>query len=103
MPAELCDIMSGTPYLGKLDGRETANMIRYACNPPATNAYAIVDEGLPKLGLSPQEASSPLAAFGIDVAREMTTIPARVLPPPSLTYKVGRATIKDGEFHLQPA
>lgn len=98
VPAELCEIISGTPYVGKLDGRETAQMIKYACNDPATNANSIVREGLPRLGLNPSAAPSPLAAFGIRVASEMTVIPARVLPQPSLSYKVGRPTIKDGSW-----
>jgi eukaryotic translation initiation factor 2C len=96
VPAELCDILPGTPYLGKLDGRETASMIKVACNPPADNAYSIRDEGLPQLGLSPREATSPLAGFGIDVSNEMTTISGRVLPPPSLSYRQGRPNVKDG-------
>ena len=47
LPAELCEIEPGQPYLGKLNGTETANMIRYACNPPAVNADAIVNRGHP--------------------------------------------------------
>jgi eukaryotic translation initiation factor 2C len=90
VPAELCDIVPGTAYMGKLDGDETAQMIRHACKDPATNANAIVGQGLPQLGLTPSNApKGPLQAFGIQVSGEMATITARVLPPPTLSYKAG--------------
>jgi eukaryotic translation initiation factor 2C len=90
VPAELCDIVAGTAYMGKLDGDETAQMIRHACKDPATNATAIVSVGLPQLGLAPADApQGPLAAFGIKVSGDMTTFTARVLPPPTLSYKAG--------------
>jgi eukaryotic translation initiation factor 2C len=95
VPAELCDIVPGTAYMGKLDAFETSQMIRYACKDPATNANTTVNEGLPKLGLTPSKTpKGPLAAFGIEVSGEMTTITARILPPPTLSYKVGRPNVK---------
>ncbi|KAF8063268.1 argonaute-like protein [Lyophyllum atratum] len=97
VPAELCDILPGHPY-GKLNDKETAQMIRYACNPPRVNAEAIVNQGFPTLGLTPPTA--PINGFGLGIETEMAVIPARELRPPSLTYKVGRANIKDGSWNI---
>jgi eukaryotic translation initiation factor 2C len=87
VPAELCDIIAGTAYMDNLDGIETAQMTRHARRDPATNAAAIVGDGLPQLGLLP--AQGPLAAFGITVSGEMTTLTARVLPPPRVSFAAG--------------
>jgi hypothetical protein len=85
VPAELCDIVAGTAYMGKLDGDETARMIRHACKDPVMNATAIVSVLLPQLGLAPADAPhGPLAVLGITVSGGMTTFTARVLPPQSL-------------------
>jgi hypothetical protein len=59
-------------------------MIRIACNPPATNAKFITDQGFPKLGFIPR--ANPLNGFGIEVSPEMAVIPARELPPPKISY-----------------
>ncbi|KAF7986866.1 hypothetical protein HWV62_12600 [Athelia sp. TMB] len=98
VPAELCEIEPGLPYRGKLDGDETAEMIKYAAQRPGVNADAIVNRGLPTLGLT--QPVSPISGFGITISAEMAVIPARLLPPPSLTYKVGRANIKDGSWNI---
>lgn len=100
LPAELCEIEAGLPYLGKLDSKETANMIRYACNPPGVNADAIVNRGLPILGLAPQSLSSTINGFDVSISTEMAVIPARELPPPRLTYKVGSANVRDGSWNI---
>ena len=100
LPAELCEIEAGQPYLGKLDSKETANMIRYACNPPGVNADAIVNRGLPILGLAPQSLSSTVDGFDISIGTEMAVIPARELPAPRLSYKAGSANVRDGSWNI---
>jgi len=97
VPAELCDIIAGQP-LGKLNDRETAQMIRYACNPPRVNAETIVNGGFPTLGLNP--VASPVDGFGISIDTEMAVIPARELAPPRLSYKVGRANVNNGSWNI---
>ncbi|KAG6860668.1 hypothetical protein C0995_008856 [Termitomyces sp. Mi166 len=99
VPAELCHIVSGQPY-GKLNDRETAQMIRYACNPPRVNAEAIVNQGFPKLGLS-QPVEQPINEFGISIDVEMAVIPARELAPPRLSYKAGRPpNVNNGSWNI---
>ncbi len=86
VPAELCEIEAGQPFLGKLSDSETAEMIKFACNPPYINAEAITREGLPKLGLAPRE--SPVDSFDIEISSDMSVVPARVLNPPQSNLQV---------------
>ncbi|KAG2050097.1 Piwi-domain-containing protein [Suillus hirtellus] len=108
VPAELCEIEPGQPFRGRLNEKETSNMIRFACNPPKVNADAIVDRGLPTLGFTPQTLGSPMSNFGMAVDNNMAVVPARELPPPRLSYKAGKPpnvsngswNILDVKFHL---
>lgn len=95
LPAELCRVIE-QPYYGRLNERETASMIQYACNPPATNAASIVNDGLRLLGLR----DGPIDGFDISVAPEMIAVPIRVLPAPQLSYGAGRATVNSGGWNI---
>ena len=95
LPAELCEVIE-QPYFGRLTDRETAEMIKYACNPPATNAATIVNDGLRLLGLR----DGPIDGFNISVDQEMITVPTRVLPPPQLSYGTGRTTVSGGSWNI---
>ena len=75
-------------------------MIRYACNAPGVNADAIVNRGLPILGLTPQSPSATVNGFDVSISTEMTVVPARELPAPRLTYKVGSANVRDGSWNI---
>ena len=98
VPAELCDIEPGNAYRGKLTDNETAQMIRYACNPPKSNAEAIVSRGFPALGLAP--AASPTNGFGISLDTEMAVVPGREFNAPSLTYRAGNAKVQNGSWNI---
>jgi hypothetical protein len=94
----MCEIIPGQPLPGKLSDRETAQMIRYACNPPKINAETIVNQGFPTLGLNP--TASPIDGFGLSIDPNMAVIPARELPPPRLSYKVGKANVNNGSWNI---
>ncbi|PCH34807.1 Piwi-domain-containing protein [Wolfiporia cocos MD-104 SS10] len=97
VPAELCQIVPGQAYRGKLSPNETSQMIRFACNPPAYNAATICDQGFQDLGLT---GNNVLNGFGITVSREMTAVPSRVLPPPGLSYKQGSANVREASWNI---
>lgn len=99
IPAELCEIEPGNVFRGKLNDQETAQMIRYACNPPKVNAEAIIGRGLPSLGIAPP-AQSPIPGFGVEIDDKLAEIPGRELPPPGLSYKVGQARPRDGSWNI---
>ena len=99
IPAELCEIEPGNVFRGKLSDKETAQMIRYACNPPKVNAEAIINRGLPSLGIV-NPAQSPIPGFGVQIDNKLADIPGRELPPPGLSYKVGQARPRDGSWNI---
>lgn len=100
LPPELCEIEDGLPFPGRLGDRETAAMIKVACNPPAVNAEAIVYKGLPALFNTPNAPFSPVDGFGISVVPEMTVIPGRELPPPKLSYRNKAITAQNGSWNI---
>lgn len=59
-------------------------MLSVAAKPPNYNAQAIHGTGLDQLGF--RSTANPLRAFGIDIGTDMTIVPARILPPPTLQY-----------------
>jgi len=98
IPAELCTIEIGEPHLGKLNGKETSDMLRAASRRPAENAGIIVENGLQRLGIAP---SSPvLDAFRVNVSNEMMVVPGRELPPPSVTYGKGQPRVANGSWNI---
>ncbi|KAF9530114.1 argonaute-like protein [Crepidotus variabilis] len=98
IPAELCLIEGDVPYRAKLDDKETAAMIKVACNKPRINAEHIVNRGFPSLGLSP--AQPPLSGFDIGVDTKMVDIPGRELLPPKLSYGVGVPRVANGSWNI---
>ena len=95
LPAELCEVIE-QPYFGRLTDRETANMIQYACNPPATNAASIVNDGLRLLGLR----DGPIDDFDISVEQDMIAVPIRVLEAPQLSYGAGRLKVDNASWNV---
>ncbi|KAG2753631.1 Piwi-domain-containing protein [Suillus brevipes Sb2] len=89
VPAELCEIEPGQPFRGRLNEKETSNMIRFACNKPKINADTIIQQGLPTLGFTPETLGSPMSSFGIEVGNDMAVVPARELFPPRINYEAG--------------
>lgn len=74
-------------------------MIKVACNPPADNANRILNDGLPLLGLKTN--TTALNNFGVSVSPNMAENPARILPPPQVTYNGGRPpTVKDASWNI---
>ena len=106
VPPELCEILPGQPFRGKLDDQQTTLMLHYACKPPAENARAILNQGFPLLGLTPNNQT--LSNFGLSVSHNMAGVPFRELPPPNVSYRDGQPprvnngawNILDVKFHL---
>ncbi|KAI0926953.1 hypothetical protein AcV5_007614 [Taiwanofungus camphoratus] len=101
VPAEVCEILPGQVYRGRLDGGATAAMIKYASKPPAVNADAIVNQGFHDLGFLPGAPTGPLDSFGLSVKQDMAVVPGRILPPPTPAYKAGkRINTKSGSWNI---
>ena len=106
VPPELCEIGPGQPFRGKLDDQQTTLMLRHACKHPAENAHAILNQGFPLLGLTPNNQT--LSNFGLSVSHNMACVPFRELPPPNVSYRGGQSprvnngawNILDVQFHV---
>ncbi|KAG8683770.1 hypothetical protein FRC11_013096 [Ceratobasidium sp. 423] len=84
VPPEVCTILPGQAFRGKLSDDQTAKMILVACQPPNVNATSIMGEGLNSLGLVGD--NSPLEQMGLRVKSQMATVPGRILPAPKVHY-----------------
>ncbi|KAM5543406.1 hypothetical protein V8D89_002657 [Ganoderma adspersum] len=86
LPAEICEIIPGHAYRGKLNDEQTRAMIKMACNTPAFNGNNITNQGFTDLGLRPNAPGAALAPFGISISPDMQVVPYRTLPPPTISY-----------------
>ena len=95
IPPELCEVMPGQPFRGKLSDQQTSQMILVAARGPAENARRIANGAQRVIGFQGNNPS--LAAFGVGVDSKMIVIKGRILPAPPVTYK------KDGkDYHFVP-
>jgi len=83
MPMKICTVVEGQRYPKKLDGPQTADLIKFACLDPVTRASNIED-GLRILSYA---KSDYLEDFGLKVSNEMVSIQARVLETPKIIYR----------------
>ncbi|KAJ2553904.1 hypothetical protein EV175_002772 [Coemansia sp. RSA 1933] len=81
-PIELCDIADNQRYKGKLDDRQTADMVTFACQRPSDNMSRI-SSIVNSLGIG----SSPVVkSFGMEIPNKLAEVESRVLPAPTITY-----------------
>ncbi|CEL53059.1 Protein argonaute 1B OS=Oryza sativa subsp, japonica GN=AGO1B PE=2 SV=3 [Rhizoctonia solani AG-1 IB] len=100
VPPEVCTILPGQAFRGKLNDEQTAKMILVACQPPNVNATSITGDGLNSLGLVGN--NSPLGNMGLRVGEQMATVPGRVLPAPKVHYNNRMpAQISNGSWNLR--
>ena len=57
-PAELVEIMPGQVVKAKLTGKETTEMLGFACRSPYANAFSITTDGRETLGLDDEKLVS---------------------------------------------
>ncbi|KAF9957777.1 hypothetical protein BGZ65_001879 [Modicella reniformis] len=91
LPLELCSVVDGQRCSKKLDERQTADMIKFTCQPPNVRANTI-KHGLQILSYDDNEY---LKDFGVKVSPEMVTIKGRILPAPTIQY---HPTSRDPSF-----
>ncbi|KAG9286308.1 hypothetical protein G9A89_014295 [Geosiphon pyriformis] len=101
LPMEVCEVIEGQRYIRKLNEKQTADMIKFTCQPPNIRANKI-NQGLSLLNYND---SDYMRGFGMKVSNEMALIPARVLPAPTLHYHPSsREAIfqpRDGTWNLR--
>ncbi|CAB4481807.1 unnamed protein product [Rhizophagus irregularis] len=82
LPIEVCDVIPGQRHMRKLDERQTADMIKFTCQPPNARANKI-QAGLEILDFRNNEF---LREFGMRISNDMMVVNARVLPIPTIKY-----------------
>jgi hypothetical protein len=75
-------------------------MLTLACQTPQTNSNLIRGDGFLKLAIGESSRHNALKSFNITIDPQMAVVPARILPPPSVTYRESRALIKDASWNL---
>ncbi|KAJ2510035.1 hypothetical protein GGI11_005642 [Coemansia sp. RSA 2049] len=81
-PIELCDIGENQRYKGKLGDKQTADMVKFACQKPSENMSRI-NQAISNLGIG---TSPVVKAFGMEIPNRLAEVEARVLPTPTITY-----------------
>lgn len=96
LPPEVCSIIPGQPFRGKLPDEQTGEMIKVSAKPPNVNANAITVAGLRELGFARGPNVSPvLDVFGVSIGNDMAVVPARILTPPRIRYGKGEQVVDD--------
>ncbi|KAG9595302.1 Piwi-domain-containing protein, partial [Aureobasidium melanogenum] len=86
LPIELASVLPGQPVRRLLSGSQTEHMLRFAARAPRLNAESIA--GTPGNGLKTMGFNGPaqvLNNFGIDIGKELITVPGRILPTPKFS------------------
>src|SRR6266480_6437951 len=85
----------------KLDEKQTADMIKFTCQPPNVRANKI-NQGL---GILNYRQNEHMQQFGLRVSNEMAVVQARVLPAPKLQYhpssREGGFVPRNGTWNLR--
>ncbi|KAG0338651.1 hypothetical protein BG000_003640 [Podila horticola] len=101
LPMEVCHVIEGQRHVKKLNEKQTADMIKFTCQPPHVRANKIKD-GLKILNYQGNEF---IKDFGMKISTEMAEINARILPPPTISYhpssKMANFAPRDGAWNLK--
>ncbi|KAI1316171.1 hypothetical protein EDD11_010343 [Mortierella claussenii] len=98
-PVEVCSIVSGKRYTKKLNELQTTAMIKGTCMNPQKRAEKIANN----FRILDFEHNEYMKKFGMEVSKEMTVVPARVLPPPRVSYGNNvQVTPQFGSWQLNP-
>ncbi|KAJ3387739.1 argonaute 1 [Lobulomyces angularis] len=101
LPLEVCDIVKGQRHLRKLNERQTAEMIKFTCQPPHVRSNKI-SAGITILQ---QRDNEYLKEFNVQIGHEMAIVNARVLPAPTISYhpasKEPLITPREGAWNLR--
>lgn len=75
-------------------------MLRVACQKPDVNLDLIRGEGFSRLAITSGSPHGTMKNFGITIDDQPAVIPARILPPPGISYAKGRANPRDGSWNI---
>jgi eukaryotic translation initiation factor 2C len=99
LPVDACIVEPGQSSISKLTPQQTREMIAFAVRRPWKNADSIVNVGPEAVGMTSQ-VNPLLANFGISMNRELVTVPGRVLPQATITYKNDTTRVDGGSWNM---
>ncbi|KAA8544172.1 hypothetical protein F0562_022192 [Nyssa sinensis] len=82
LPMEMCKIAEGQRYSKKLNEKQVTALLRATCQRPVERERSIKQ----MVGHNNYNNDKFVGEFGLQVRAELTSIDARVLPPPTLKY-----------------
>ncbi|CAN8321108.1 unnamed protein product [Cochlearia groenlandica] len=82
LPMEVCKIVEGQRYAKRLNERQITNLLRVTCQRPKEREKAISET----VGLNDYNQDQYAKEFGIKINASLTSVEARILPPPLLKY-----------------
>ncbi|KAI8619684.1 Piwi domain-containing protein [Chytriomyces sp. MP71] len=101
LPIEVCEVVPGQRHLRKLNERQTAEMIKFTCQPPHVRSNKI-SAGITILQ---QRENEYLNEFGVSIGHEMAIVNSRILPAPAISYhpasKEPVITPREGAWNLR--
>ncbi|MCO5585885.1 hypothetical protein L7F22_039819 [Adiantum nelumboides] len=83
LPMEVCKIVEGQRYMGKLLENQTKALRRLACVRPSERENKI--RTIMSMPTGPG-CGKFVASFGLEISRDLTMVPARILRAPKLKY-----------------
>ncbi|KAJ2458584.1 hypothetical protein GGF42_001987 [Coemansia sp. RSA 2424] len=96
-PLEFCDIVENQRYRGNLNDKQTADMVKFACQKPNKNMERILDI-LQKRNLG----RSPIVqSFGLALPNKLAEVESRVLPAPTIKYGSFSFAPQGGAWNMQ--
>ncbi|KAJ2815261.1 hypothetical protein GGI24_006111, partial [Coemansia furcata] len=81
-PIEFSEIAENQRYKGHLDERQTADMVKFACQRPGDNMHRIMDV-LKQTDLGHQPV---VQAFGLSLSNKLAEVESRVMAAPRVNY-----------------
>ncbi|KAJ3121651.1 argonaute 1 [Physocladia obscura] len=101
LPIEVCEVVAGQRHLRKLNERQTAEMIKFTCQPPHVRSNKI-SAGITILQ---QRDNEYLREFDVTIGHEMAIVNSRILPAPAISYhpasKEPVITPREGAWNLR--
>uniref|UniRef100_A0A0E0HXM8 Uncharacterized protein n=1 Tax=Oryza nivara TaxID=4536 RepID=A0A0E0HXM8_ORYNI len=82
LPMEVCTIVEGQRYSKKLNDKQVTGLLRATCQPPQKRGQKIIE----MVQHNNYPADKVVSDFRINISNQMATMPARVLPAPTLRY-----------------
>ncbi|OAR00118.1 hypothetical protein LLEC1_05133 [Akanthomyces lecanii] len=95
-PAEVVEILPGQAAKLKLTGKETTEMLDFACRSPFSNAETLVNESRQQMG----HDDPLLQQLGVSVSKSLLAVHARILAQPAVTYPSGPVRINRGSWNM---